>query len=191
MTASTGYNVVEGTNVTFTCKAAVGAEPQGQLLWYYIIGNPGSLQPISDQAITQSPESYETCSYTRVSTLTLTMTQAFNGVLLRCTLQQSGVSITDDHRQTTDFFNVTCKYFMSIAIHDSIHSTVIYMYNSANRLLYYKHTLNLHSAAHLHGNQHSSSAQIFVSKYCAPVTQPYHMNGIRANIHSTVPLLPK
>ena len=116
VTASTGYNVIEGTNVTFTCKAAVGAEPQGQLLWYYIIGNSGNPKDISKQAITGSPESYETCSYTRVSTLTLTMTQAFNGVVLRCTLQQSGVSITDDHRQTTDF-NVTCKYFMSMTIH--------------------------------------------------------------------------
>ena len=116
VTASTGYNVVEGTNVTFTCKAHVGANPQGQLLWYYIIGNTGSPQPISDQAITQSPEPYKTCGYTRVSTLTLTMTQVYNGVVLRCTLQQSGVSITDDHRQTTDF-NVTCKYFMSMTIH--------------------------------------------------------------------------
>ena len=106
---SSNYSIVEGTNVTFTCKAHVGAEPQGELRWSYIIGNPGNPQPISGQAVKGPLETYETCSYTQVSTLTLTMTQALNGVLLRCTLQQSGVSITDDHRQTTDF-NVTCKY---------------------------------------------------------------------------------
>ena len=103
---------MEGTIVTFTCKAHVGAEPQGQLLWSYIIGNPGNPQDISDQAVKGPLVPYETCSYTQVSTLELPMTRELNGVMLRCTLQQNGVVIAnaDNHRQTNPF-NVSCKHF--------------------------------------------------------------------------------
>ena len=106
MTASTGYDVQEGTNVTFTCKANMGTKPQGLLFWSYIIGNSASPQDISYQAVKGPLEANETCSYTQVSTLQLTMKQMYNGVVLRCTLQQHGVSIAE-----TREFNVSCKFF--------------------------------------------------------------------------------
>ena len=110
MTASSGYDVQEGTNVTLTCKANVGAKPKGQLLWSYIIGNPASPQDISYQAVKGPLVVNETCSYTQVSTLQLTMKKMYNGVVLRCTLQQNGVSIAESYKQTKEF-NVSCKYF--------------------------------------------------------------------------------
>ena len=112
VSASTGYDVQEGTNVTFTCKAHVGAEPQGQLLWSIVIGNRGNPQYISGQAVKGPLVTYETCSYTQDSTLVLPMTRELNGALLKCTLQHNGVIIADaDNNRQTNPFNVSCKYF--------------------------------------------------------------------------------
>ena len=99
---------MEGTYILFTCKALVGAEPPGQLLWSTVIGNPDNPQDISDQAVKGPLVAYTTISYTQVSTLQLTMSQVYNGASLRCTLQQNGVSIADNYRQTSNF-NVSCK----------------------------------------------------------------------------------
>ena len=109
VSASVGYDVHEGTRVTFTCKANVGAEPPGQILWSYTIGNTGISKTISDKAVKGRLLQYETCSFTQTSTVQLTMTQRLNGVRVRCTLQQNNVSVADSYRETSNF-NVSCKY---------------------------------------------------------------------------------
>ena len=111
-----GYNVAENTNVTVTCKADVGAEPQGQLEWYYYEGvKDGTAYPISNYAGKGDLETVRECSHTQVSTLTLPMNESLNNIVIRCTLQQDASNPDgDDHRQTQNQFNVTCKYLQRL-----------------------------------------------------------------------------
>ena len=116
ITVSPGYDVSENTNVTVTCKADVGAEPQGQLEWYYYKGvTTGTAYPISNYAIKGNLETVRGCSHTQVSTLTLPMNENFNNIVVRCTLQQDVPNPNgDDHKQTQSPFNVTCKYLQRL-----------------------------------------------------------------------------
>ena len=112
-----GYDVTEGDNITFTCKADIGRTPQGNLAWYYYNeGNPVA-QPISDQASKDGADEARTCSQSQRSVLVMTMRPDLNKYLVRCTLQQDASTPDgDDHRQT-EKFNVKCK----CTVHDMIH----------------------------------------------------------------------
>ena len=106
-----GYDVTEGDNITFTCKADIGRTPQGNLAWYYYMHYEGYpiAQPISNQASKDRPEVARTCSQSQRSVLVMTMRRNLNKYLVRCTLQQDvSTPDGDDHRQT-EKFNVKCK----------------------------------------------------------------------------------
>ena len=103
-----GYDVTEGTAVTFTCKADVGTEPQGQLGWYYYLSDMPYL--VSDQATKGHLVSARKCSSSQQSRLTLTMNSTFDGIVVRCTLQQDILSPDGDAHNQTNKFSVKCKY---------------------------------------------------------------------------------
>ena len=112
-----GYDVTEGDNITFTCKADIGRTPQGNLAWYYYYDGNSVAQPISDQASKDGPEVARGCSQSQRSVLVMTMRPDLNKYLVRCTLQQDDSTPEgDDHRQT-EKFNVKCKY----TVHDMMH----------------------------------------------------------------------
>ena len=101
--------VLQNPYVSLSCKAHVGDEPPAQLVWYIYYYN-GSLQDISSQALVSLRVPYQTCSFTQVSTLVLTVDPSLNGARLRCMLNQTGVTITDDYR------DVSCKYNKTLLI---------------------------------------------------------------------------
>ena len=112
-----GYDVTEGDNITFTCKADIGRTPQGNLVWYYYYdGNPIG-QPISDQASKDGPEVARECSQSQRSVLVMTMRPDLNEYLVRCTLQQDVSTPDGDHHRQTERFNVKCK----CTVHDMMH----------------------------------------------------------------------
>lgn len=102
--------------MTVTCKADVGAEPQGQLEWYYFIGvTTGTEYPISNYASKGPLETVRGCSHAQVSTLSLPMNESLNNIIIRCTLKQGNQTPDEDnHRLTQSSFNVTCKYLQRL-----------------------------------------------------------------------------
>ena len=103
-----GYDVTEGTAVTFTCKADVGAEPQGHLEWYYYLSDIP--YHVSDQATKGPLTSTRDCSQSQQSVLTLTMNSTLDDILVRCTLQQDVFTPDGDKHNQTNKFNIECKY---------------------------------------------------------------------------------
>ncbi|XP_053385236.1 uncharacterized protein LOC123536663 [Mercenaria mercenaria] len=83
-------NLEEGDNVVFTCSGDVGNEPVGLLGWFYYLYNDISNAINASSKATSTAPVYvsSTCSYTRTSTLQLTMTRDFNDLVVRCTVQQ-------------------------------------------------------------------------------------------------------
>ena len=102
------YDVIEETQVTFTCKADVGTEPQGQLEWYYYLSDIP--YPVSDKAVKEDLVSARNCSYSQQSRLMLTMNSTLDGILVRCTLRQDDTGPDGDTHNQTNKFSVKCKY---------------------------------------------------------------------------------
>ena len=105
-----GYDVTEGDNIKFTCKADIGRAPQGNLAWYYYKAGSHIPVAISDQASNDGPEVARTCSLSQRSMLVMTMTAALDKYLVRCTLQQDNLTPEGDTHRQTEWFNVKCKY---------------------------------------------------------------------------------
>lgn len=94
-------DIIVGSNVTFTCLADIGVEPLGQLEWYYYLPAIANPESVSHLAFNGPAYPVRTCSFAQESTLTLTMIREYNGIIVRCTLQQLTITPDgDDHRQT-------------------------------------------------------------------------------------------
>ena len=109
---SPGYDVIEGSVVTFICKATVGTGP-GQLVWlYYLDGSsyPNSISG-NHETLTGAHVEGRTCNTTQQSILRLRMVPEFNGAFVRCTLQQTVFTEEGDGFWQTGKFSVRCKYF--------------------------------------------------------------------------------
>ncbi|KAL4237757.1 hypothetical protein ACF0H5_002469 [Mactra antiquata] len=95
-------NIVEGHRVQFTCEGDVGAEPMGSIAWYYYLENSLNGILLKD-SVSENPVFNSTsCSYHRRSTMTLTMTREYDGIVVRCTAQQTRYDqLGDGHLQTS------------------------------------------------------------------------------------------
>ncbi|XP_052258649.1 tyrosine-protein phosphatase non-receptor type substrate 1-like isoform X2 [Dreissena polymorpha] len=92
ITISPATNLVEGDTVTFTCQGDVGNTPVGNLSWFYYLNGSTTAEDVSSKATAGAPQDStvagRTCSKTRVSTLTLTLTKEMHWFVVRCTVNQ-------------------------------------------------------------------------------------------------------
>ncbi|XP_052214672.1 cell adhesion molecule 2-like isoform X2 [Dreissena polymorpha] len=92
ITFSPATNLVEGDTVTFTCQGDVGNTPVGNLSWFYYLNGSTTAEDVSNKATAGAPQNStvagRTCSKTRLSTLTLTLTKDMHWFVVRCTVNQ-------------------------------------------------------------------------------------------------------
>lgn len=106
---SPNMDITEGTNITFTCMADVGVEPQGKLEWYYYLPETETPESVSHLASYGLVFPARMCSLAQESTLTLTMTKEYNGIIVRCTLQQDATTPDGNEHRKTNAITVTGK----------------------------------------------------------------------------------
>ena len=106
--------LTERDKVTFTCKADLGRNPTGVVLWsYFITGSTDGIDVthIARTNSLQGPYIYgENCSQPQLSELTLSLTREMHLFVVQCTIKQSRpFNNTDEALKATQPIPLYCK----------------------------------------------------------------------------------